>query len=64
MPSIHRRDDPANAKAALQARCKAGLGIVVSLYLIATPILREAGVVPPWLVRATLLVRLKYVQSD
>jgi hypothetical protein len=52
-----RQDDVAAVQAALQKRCKAALGICVATYLVATPVLREAGLVPPWLLRASLLVR-------
>jgi hypothetical protein len=31
--------------------------VCVAAYLVATPILREAELVPPWLMRASLLVR-------
>lgn len=55
---LYRQSDAASIQAALQKRCKLGLGIAVAAYLIATPILREAGLVPPWLLRTALLVRI------
>ena len=54
-----RRSDAARAattRAGLQMRCKRGLSFVVTLYLIVTPLLRESGLVPPWLSRAALLL--------